>query len=91
MPRRGRESWLCLMWEVEVLRRGAAFSRSHASITLSEGGSLATMNASTCYHTAANKAVMRAGRHYAQFTVVKVSNSSALFGVIRPGWDVGAR
>ena len=33
VPRRGRESWLGLMWEVESLRRGAVFGRSHASIT----------------------------------------------------------
>ena len=32
VPRRGRESWLGLMWEVEVLRRGAAFSRSHECV-----------------------------------------------------------
>ena len=35
--------------------------------------------------TAASKAVMRVGRHYAQFTV---EGSGVLFGVIRPGWDV---
>jgi hypothetical protein len=27
VPRRGRESWLGLVWEVEVLRRGAVFDR----------------------------------------------------------------
>jgi hypothetical protein len=27
VPRRGRESWLGLMWEVEVLRRGAVLGR----------------------------------------------------------------
>ena len=44
VPRRGRESWLGLMWEVESLRRrGAVLGRSHEYITLSEGGSLATM------------------------------------------------
>jgi hypothetical protein len=90
VPRRGRESWLGLMWEVEVLRRGGAvFGRSHANIMLSEGGSLATRGAHhPCGHfrTAAGKAVLRAGCHYAQFTVV--SGVDMLFGVIRPGWDV---
>ena len=89
VPRRGRESWLGLMWEVEVLRRGAVFGRSHESMTLSEGGSLATMamgNPISSFVTAASKAVMRAGRHYAKFTVV--SGSIMSFGVIRPGWDV---
>eukprot|EP01046_Picozoa_sp_COSAG06_P051219 COSAG06_NODE_8307_length_2207_cov_4.807400_1_plen_290_part_00 len=87
VPRRGRESWLGLMWEVESLRRGAVFGRSHALITLSEGGAQATRNGYDGGHcTAASKAVMRAGRHYAQFTVV--SGICMFFGVIRPGWDV---
>jgi hypothetical protein len=87
VPRRGRESWLGLMWEVEVLRRGAVFGRSHELITLSEGGALATKGVNDlAYRAAASKAVMRAGRHYAQFTVL--SGCEKLFGVIRPGWDV---
>ena len=87
VPRRGRESWLGLMWEVESLRRGAVLGRSHESITLSEGGALATMNGSGMASTAASKVVMRAGRHYAQFTVVS-NGGDQYFGVIRPGWDV---
>jgi hypothetical protein len=39
VPRRDRESWLGLMWEVESLRRSAVFGRSHGSIALSAGGS----------------------------------------------------
>ncbi len=35
---------------------------------------------------AASKAVMRSGRHFAQFTVLAGKN--IFFGVIRPGWDV---
>jgi hypothetical protein len=85
VPRRGRESWLGLMWEVESLRRGTVFGRSHAEITLSEGGSRATVSERTEWHTAASKAVIRAGRHYAEFTMV--SGSIMFFGVIRPGWD----
>jgi hypothetical protein len=88
VPRRGRESWLGLMWEVESLRRGVVFGRSHAAMTLSEDGALATVDRAIygCFITAASKAVMRAGRHYAQFTVV--SGIYKFFGVIRPGWDV---
>jgi hypothetical protein len=87
VPRRGRESWLGLMWEVQVLRKAAVFGRSHEdNITLSEGGALATMGDGDRWYTAASKAVMRAGRHYAQFTVV--SGSIMFFGVIRPAWDV---
>eukprot|EP01046_Picozoa_sp_COSAG06_P023378 COSAG06_NODE_1852_length_8164_cov_4.582275_6_plen_289_part_00 len=89
VPRRGRESWLGLMWEVESLlrRRGAVFGRSHESITLSEGGSVATRGVvDHTYHAATSNTVMRAGRHYVQFTLV--SGKFLFFGVIRPGWDV---
>ena len=88
VPRRGRESWLGLMWEVQSLRRGAVFCRSHGTITLSEGGSLATRGGVLDYtgYTAASKAVLRAGLHYAEFTMV--SGRLMFFGVIRPGWDV---
>jgi hypothetical protein len=87
VPRRGRESWLGLMWEVQVLRRSAVFGRSHESITLSEGGAVATNGAGDySIRVAASKAVMRAGRHFAQFTVE--DGMYMYFGVIRPGWDV---
>jgi hypothetical protein len=88
VPRRGRESWLGLMWEVQVLRGGAAvFGRRHEDITLSEGSAVATkVVGDYIYRDAASKAVMRAGRHYAQFTAVGVD--LMFFGAIRPGWDV---
>jgi hypothetical protein len=87
VPRRGQESWLGLMWEMESLRRGAVFGRSHEVITLSEGGAVATRNGyDMIYRTTASKAVMRAGHHYAQFTVA--NGDVMFFGVIRPGWDV---
>ena len=87
VPRRGRESWLGLMWEVQVLHRSAVFGRSHAHITLSEGGARATKAVGHDYseRAAASKAVIRAGRHYAKFTAV---SGSMMFGVTRPGWDV---
>jgi hypothetical protein len=91
VPRRGWESWLGLMWEVEVLRRhGAVFGRSHELITLSEGGSVATKGevGETQQRAAASKAVMRAGCHYAQFTVMH--GLDMFFGVTRPGWNVQA-
>jgi hypothetical protein len=96
VPRRGRESWLGLMWEVESLRRGAVFGRSHADITLAEGGSLATKRVYGQGHSraAASNALMRAGRHYALFTLVgdvDASSSVMFFGAIRPGWDVEGR
>jgi hypothetical protein len=88
VPRRGRERWLGLMWEVEALRRGAVFGRSHEDITVSEGGSVATKAIEDGFaRAAASKAAMRAGRHYAQFTAVS-GGYLMCFGVIRPGWDV---
>ena len=84
-PRRGVESWLCLMHEVGALRLPLAFGRAHASITLSENGALATKTGGS-WRTAASTAVMRSGRHYAKFTVVYCPY--VYVGVIRPGWDV---
>ena len=60
VPRRGRERWLGLMWEVQSLRRGAVvFGRSHELITLSEGGSRATRAGGGHWPAAASKAAMR--------------------------------
>jgi hypothetical protein len=77
------------MHEVETLRRAAVFGRSHETIAVSEGGALLTMeeeDGAYQYRTAASKAVMRAGRHYVQFT--EMCGDIMYFGVIRPGWDV---
>ena len=83
--KRGR-SWLCLMQEVELLRVPLVFCRAHASLTLSEGGAVATRDLHYgAYRTAASKAVMRSGRHFVQFTVLA---GNPMFGVIRAGWDV---
>jgi hypothetical protein len=80
------------MWEVESLRCAAVFGRSHEMITLSEGGALATRDMELLVsRTAASKAVMRAGHHYAQFTAVMSGIFSMIFGVIRPSWDVEGR
>jgi len=87
VSRRGLESWLGLMHEVEVLRLPLAFGRSHGNITLSENGAVATMSVDDWMtRAAASTAVMRSGRHFAQFTVV--SGDDMMFGVVRPGWDV---
>ena len=85
VPRRGLESWLGLMHEVEVLQLPLAFGRAHAEITLSENGAVATKSRGG-WRTAASRVAMRSGRHYAQFTVLDGRQVS--FGVIRPGWDV---
>ena len=99
VPRRERESWLGLMHEVEVLRLPLAFARVHPSFALSENGAVATMTGvgSAAFRwldakagdqvgglTAARTVVMRAGRHYAEFTVK--SGDTMRFGVIQP-WE----
>ena len=43
VPRRGLESLLGLMHEVELPRVPLLFGRAHGSFTLSEGGAVATM------------------------------------------------
>jgi hypothetical protein len=55
-------------------------------IAVSEGGSRAVRGAFSGWRTASSKAVMRASRHFTQFTVGR--GYSMLLGVIRPGWDV---
>ena len=86
VPRRELESWLCLMHEVGVLRLPLAFGRAHADVTLSEGVAVATKTVQDLIpRAAASEAVMRSGRHFAQFTVLE---GSMYFGVIRPSWDV---
>ena len=86
VPRRGLESWLGLMHEVGLLWLPLAFGWSHPTITLSEDGALATKGAGDgMFRSAANRVVMRSGRHSAQFTVVAGRNM--FFGVVRP-WGV---
>ena len=82
----GTESWLGLMHEVGLLRLPLLFGRD-ADITLSENGALATGGGGGSFatRTAASKAAMRSGRHFAQFTVVQ--GRFMYFGVIRQGWD----
>ena len=87
-PRHQRESWLCLMHAVAVLRVPLAFGRAQAEVTLSEDGAVATMTVADIgtVQSAASTMVMRSGRHCVQFTVVL--DMYMYFGVVRPGWDV---
>ena len=86
-PRRELESWLGLMREVELLRLPLVFGRAHASLTLIEGGAVATKDVDGSWWCAASTVVMRSGRHFAQFTV-ESDDAFKSFGVIRAGWDV---
>eukprot|EP01044_Picomonas_judraskeda_P000351 COSAG03_NODE_15_length_22165_cov_72.809934_20_plen_320_part_00 len=89
VPRRGGESWLSLMREVELLRGPVVFTRAHPSYSVAQCGTLVKLrvdNAGEHWRAAATGPVLRAGQHCAQFTVV--DGDSMHFGVIRPDWDV---
>jgi hypothetical protein len=84
----GSESWLFMVKEVEVLRLPLVFDRAHADISVATAAfsdrefSVATQSVNVrTYRTAASKAVMRSGSHYAQFTILDGSDMS--FGVIQ--------
>ena len=92
VPRRGRESWVGLMHEVETLRRAAmCFPRAHEQIRLTDGRAAVTWAHSMNHHAAdlpaaVTTAVMRAGRHFAQLTVG--SDRPVYFGLVPPNWNV---
>ena len=86
VPQRWRRSQLGRMHEVEVLRLPLAFDWTHADITLSENGAVATRTEGAGYRSAASKAVMGWGRHFAQFTVL--NGCIMMFGVTRSGWNM---
>ena len=86
MPQLNGETWLGVMHEVELLRLPLLFGRSHADVTLSEGGAVATRGVvAGATRAATSIVVMRSGRHFVQFTVVE--GDEILFGVIRADWD----
>ena len=74
VPRREFESWLGLMYEVELLQVPLLFGRAHASLTLSEGEAVATKTVEPVggWRTATSKVVMRSGHHFVQFRVGSV-------------------
>lgn len=86
-PRRGLEPWLDVCREVASLLARPRFARAHEEITLSDGGHVATKttykNGLGC--TAAGASILRAGRHFAEFTVLKGGGS---YGIVRPDWCV---
>ena len=100
VPRRDHESWLGLMYELELLRLPLSFGRrTPTRIALSHNGAVATRQrvppsvhdpyGSSTWCTAASRTVMRSGRHFAQFTAVQ--GADMMFGVIRPGWQPETR
>lgn len=83
-PRRCSESYVRRMHEVEVLRLPPAFARTQPGVALLEGGAVARTDQKGGSF-AATKAVMRAGRHFAQVTLG--AGLLLFFGIVRPDWE----
>jgi hypothetical protein len=85
----GKERWVQLAYELELAKLPLLFDRSDATITLSEGGALATKTVTgvTGGAVASSRKIMRTGRHFAEFTVVHPDGNALAgrFGLIRPG------
>ena len=86
VPRREGEPWLALAFELEQLRRPLRCSRAHAALDLELSGGTVTRRATAGneFRTAVSPAVMRAGRHYAQFTLVR---GQPTVGLVASGYD----
>ena len=118
MPRRAGDSWLGLMHELQTLRRPLVFAplrlwrspyeeRDGPTVELFEGGARATKRRGSFmfWHAAATASAMRAGRHFAVFTLELLSpedldqvrvlsldpRPTTLLGVIRAEFDVASR
>ena len=91
VPLRPGDSWLRLMHELQGLRV-PQFSRAHDSVTLSEGGAVASADAAQDDYRCAASKPMRAGRHFARFTLLSDDTDKEdvhpFVGLIRPGWNV---
>ena len=84
---------LGLMHELRLLMAPTRFSQTHSMVTLSAGGTVATLTGETAppgtdvnvdEALAASGVPMRAGRHFAIFTLVDVDVNGTLLGVIQP-------
>ena len=96
-PRRGCESWMGLMNEVQRLRAPPRFGRVCRGIRVKveAGGHVVIKNYTwagdgNATRTAASTVVMRAGRHFVQFHLREgVTNAATTcLGVVRPSWNV---
>eukprot|EP01043_Picozoa_sp_COSAG02_P067994 COSAG02_NODE_11129_length_1786_cov_2.634262_1_plen_284_part_00 len=85
----GSERWAQLAYELELADLPLLFDRSDATITISEGGALATKTVEGVAGgaVASSRKIMRTGRHFAEFTVVHPDGNALAgrFGLIRPG------
>ena len=83
---RGPRTWLALAFELEQLRRPLRCSRAHAALDLELSGGTVTRRATAGneFRTAVSPVVMRAGQHYAQFTLVR---GQPTVGLVASGYD----
>ena len=100
VPRRGQESWVRMLIELELLDAPLAFTAAGSNVYLSHpvgtvGQAMAmTKGKVVLYETAvAGNTVMRAGRHAAEFHLIKgdygdeVHTNFACLGVVGPRYD----
>ena len=81
---RGPRPWLALAFELERLRRPLRCSRAHAALELRGGAVTRRATGGNEFRTAVSPVVMRAGRHYAQFTLVR---GQPTVGLVASGYD----
>ena len=84
-PKRAIDCYKGLMHEVQRLRTPLAFSQAPESIVVSDNRMEVAKEINCGWRAASCGVTMRAGRHFAQFTLLRGSPSC---GIIRPGWDV---
>lgn len=95
-PRRGCESWMGLMHEVQRLRAPPSFGRVYKGIRVKaeDGGQVVVKKQTNAdgdaTRTAASTVVMRAGKHFVQFRLRNDGQSAttSCVGVVRPDWNV---
>lgn len=97
LPLHPSNNWLSCLHEAEIHEAPLRFAVAHPDLELADDGSSVT-NTTSEWREARTLAVMRAGRHYAEFVVDalcrcgepvnQTETLDMLLGVIRPHWDV---
>ena len=82
VPRRGREPWLALMHELELLAQPVVFTDADEGVVLSHGGAVATDCSTYMEHlpVMCRRVAMRSGVHYVEMT--SLQGCTAMYGVV---------
>lgn len=82
VPRRGREPWLALMRELELLAQPVVFTDADEGVVLSHGGVVATDCSTYMEHlpVVCRRVAMRSGVHYVEMT--SLQGCTAMYGVV---------